>query len=1670
MTHPSPKRNMVPKAVLMRSGLVSLTTARPVKTAQPRTTVNSARPMTNAFNKAHLTVKRPINNKTSTKNSNFNQRVNIVSGKNVNTARPKAVVNYAKQSCVNAVKGENPVDSQDQGVIDSRCSRHMIRNMSYLTDFEEIDGGYVAFRGYIDPIQRTYRVERCKQTIAKRKYFGNIDPFIQNTIEGNFGLQISRLNADLEKFHLCLNEEMVADLRYFNSLEHEVDTLKSQLETQKTQFLNEIDRLSREYYYADHMNAILGVYTDLDEVTNLQCDYLETWEKCEHLEKELSKSRTMSKSFEALQKHAINLELDLQQCKEKIKNDKSFKENQSNVFLKEREQCKFQRKCRDGCFQTTVEISISSSEGSLPPSMVQSGNDMRTKPDVDTLSIDDLYNNLRVFEQEIQGASKTSSSAQNVAFVSQSKNSTNKVKSGFTGAYSTCTPSTSSTNTPEKEDLAGFADEVIYSLFAKQSEDWDLLHEDLEQIDDSDIEEIDINCQIAMIAIRMKKFYKKTERRVRVDGKAPVGFDKKKLECFNLSQHWSFARDMLQQMGTQDGRIGMKAVKEKEQLQKTLDSWKDSSKNIWILINSGISSSSKNGLGRFIKTNEFKGVPHPLSGDYTPKPQEEIDEYLYVYGKKGPQEPEPSVSDDRSSECSTCQSNDSAGTIGTSSVHSVDFESEISRVPQEVYVSKLITTNEKGVSAPKSKENAMMERELREGYFFTKKKYFVCGSLSHLIKDCDYYEKKMAREAAPKKQRVFNTGNRVTKPVWNNADRINHANHFVPRSVILNSGRPNVNSVRPNVNTVRTNINSVRQNVNSVWSNINTGRTNVNSVRPRVSTVSSNVNTVRSRQPVPTRTSNSFSPKRPQVNQFNQRKHFSKSYSPVRRPIDRNTAKMSYFNAVKGNWGSAVKTSAGYNWRPTRPNSNCNGGPTFIRTDHPLKNMVDRGIFDSGCSGHMTGNKDQLEDFEEFNGGSVTFGGSKGYITGKGRIRVGNLDFDSVSFVKELGHFNLFSISQICDKQHKVLFTETECLVVSSDFKMPDENQILLKVPRHHNMYSFDMKTPTPAKGFACLIAKATSDESKMWHKRLGHINFKNLNKLVKGNLVRGLPSKVFRNDHTCVACHKGKQHMASCNAKLERLITEPLHTLHMDLFGPTSVKSINHANNGTEFKNRDMLEFCGNKGIKQEYSNARTPQQNGVAERKNRTLIKAARIMLADSLLPTTFWAEAISTACFVLNRILLVCLASLMENLMRFLNKPNVKGVGYRWMFDIDYLTDSMNYIPVSLENQANPHVGTSEVTHSAGTSQTPNANAFEEKDEDAELIVMLSAIKNTTEKVETRKSSTNSKKEEFFKAPQQENEASSTGTSKDNPKILAFRRELEEIAQKHLGIVPENNSTSTPSVNSGSEPLNTSELDPDDSVMPELKIFHNLPTVIEVSPTPTLRIHNIHPKSQILGDPKSAVQTRSKVQQKSGAHALISYIQKQQRNNHKDQQHCLFACFLSQEEPKKIFDALQDDSWVQAMQEELLQFKLQQVWVLVDLPQGMKVIGTKWVYKNKRDERGVVVRNKARLVAQGYTQEEGIDYDEVFAPVARIEAIRFSKKFQPQNAGQADQVGTQSQPSSSTVPPPPTTQPIPSEATTIPPLSQPAPPTPIAKTTTASPSPSPSPAYAPMEHTFE
>ncbi|GJU45578.1 putative ribonuclease H-like domain-containing protein [Tanacetum coccineum] len=418
-------------------------------------------------------------------------------------------------------------------------------------------------------------------------------------------------------------------------------------------------------------------------------------------------------------------------------------------------------------------------------------------------------------------------------------------------------------------------------------------------------------------------------------------------------------------------------------------------------------------------------------------------------------------------------------------------------------------------------------------------------------------------------------------------------------------------------------------------------------------------------------------------------------------------------------------------------------------------------------------------------------------------------------------------------------------------------------------MYSFNLENIVPSGGLACLIAKAIIYESNKCQRRLGHVNFKNINKLVKGNLVRGLPLNIFQNDHTYVAFQKGKQH-------------------------------------------EDFIQFCGSKGIKREYNNARTPQQNGVAKGKNMTLIEVARTMLADSFLPNNFWAEAVRE--------------------------------GPTWLFDLDYLTDSMNYQHVRSENQANKHAGSKKANHSVGIEDNIDAGNSEIEAESAQdyfdLLLQAGAAKTSSTNIVNTASTSVSTASPYGGL----SFTDLTNPNQDDSEIPA----LEEIYD-----------------NSTDGIFNNSSYDDEGA----LADFTNLEPVVNVSPIPTSRINSIHPSTLILGDPQSAVQTRSKVTKSFGAHAFVSYIQKQMRNNHKDFQHCLFACFLSQNEPKKISEALEDESWVDAMQEELL---------------------------NKKDERGVMVRNKTRLVAQGHRQEEGINYDEVFSPVARIEAIRIFLAF--------------------------------------------------------------------------
>ncbi|GJT61294.1 retrovirus-related pol polyprotein from transposon TNT 1-94 [Tanacetum coccineum] len=464
-------------------------------------------------------------------------------------------------------------------------------------------------------------------------------------------------------------------------------------------------------------------------------------------------------------------------------------------------------------------------------------------------------------------------------------------------------------------------------------------------------------------------------------------------------------------------------------------------------------------------------------------------------------------------------------------------------------------------------------------------------------------------------------------------------------------------------------------------------------------------------------------------------------------------------------------------------------------------------------------------------------------------------------------------------------------------------------------------------------------------------------------------PQKIRSSELKTMNKQERKQHKASCKTKLVNSVTKPLHTLHMDLFGPTSVSSLNHkwyclvvtddfsrftwtfflkskdetssilrnfiteienlkdlkvkiirCDNGGEFRNKEMANFC------------------------LRTLIEAARTMLADAKLPVTFWAEAVNTACYVQNRVLVnksqhktpyelfngrspaigflrpfgilpnskafrvfnKRTKKIDENLhVDFLeNQPIEKGTGPNWLFDIDSLTKLMNYVPVVVAEQFFYNI--------SGQKKMPEGNYDNWNVSESSGNTNPTAITKdpTAEQVEPVLSST------------VETEVPTVSTPIPTECLL----------KDFFGDTPDSVSS--------------------DKVEADLS---NMETDIQISPTPTLRIHKVHPKNQIIGP------------------------------------YCLFSCFLSQEEPKKLFDALKDPSWVEAMQEELLQFKIQNVWVLVDCPNGVRPIGTKWVLKNKRDERGIVIRNKARLVAQGHHTEEGINYEEVFAPVARIEAIR-------------------------------------------------------------------------------
>ncbi|KAJ9553475.1 hypothetical protein OSB04_017520 [Centaurea solstitialis] len=671
--------------------------------------------------------------------------------------------------------------------------------------------------------------------------------------------------------------------------------------------------------------------------------------------------------------------------------------------------------------------------------------------------------------------------------------------------------------------------------------------------------------------------------------------------------------------------------------------------------------------------------------------------------------------------------------------------------------------------------------------------------------------------------------------------------------------------------------------------------------------------------------------------------------------------------------------------------------------------LWDKGIWylDSGCSRHMTGSKSVLSNYREERGPAVTFGGNgKGQTRGYGTLTNGVTTFKRVAYVEGLMH-NLLSISQLCDKNHKVSFSKKKCKVKNR------RKEVILTGVRHADIYIINMNTSTDN---FCFVSRASSDTNWLWHKRLSHLNFKPLNQLCINNLVIGLPDFRYTKVSLCSACEKGKQTRASFKSKQISSISSPLQLLHMDLFGPVNVQSIAEkkytlvivdeysrytwvfflrsksdapeeiilfvrkmerlnnltvrsirSDHGTEFKNSTLETFFDQKGISQNFSSVRTPQQNGVAERRNRTLIEATRSMLSEANLATQFWAEAVNTACYTQNRSLIV---------KRFRRTPYELFRNRKPSIEHLHIFGCVCYI---LNNK-------------------DNLGKFDSKSDDG-IFLGYSSISKTYRVCNKRRQAIEEtihvKFDESgptFPHPHENSEINQWADSffqvPEPPIADPSPQDLPDGFEEDPPIPP-TDITTHPLINA--TPI--TQITPSEPDQPTNSEDSSQTTVSEPTPTnllpdpsvneaftsgqvyqpPALRWTKDHPIDQVLGNPSSGIKTR------------------RQSGNV-----CLYVNFISENEPKEIDDALRDPAWVSAMQEELAEFIRNNVWLLVPRPRKRTIIGSKWIFRNKLDEIGTIIRNKARLVAQGYRQEEGIDYDETFAPVARLEAIRLFLAF--------------------------------------------------------------------------
>ncbi|KAI3697946.1 hypothetical protein L6452_31052 [Arctium lappa] len=644
---------------------------------------------------------------------------------------------------------------------------------------------------------------------------------------------------------------------------------------------------------------------------------------------------------------------------------------------------------------------------------------------------------------------------------------------------------------------------------------------------------------------------------------------------------------------------------------------------------------------------------------------------------------------------------------------------------------------------------------------------------------------------------------------------------------------------------------------------------------------------------------------------------------------------------------------------------------------------------DSGCSKHMTGHKALLSNYTKKFSGNVRFGNDQfSPILGYGDVVHDKVTITKVSYVEGLGH-NLFSIGQFCDKGLQVNFKAMSCSVCTEDGKE------LLVGTRKSNLYTINLaKVQTDNQVF--LLTKASMQQSWLWHRRLSHLNFCYINKLVKGRLVNGLLELRYEKEHLCTSCEKEKMKRVPHKLKPEPSTSSPLELLHMDVCGPMRTQSLGgkkyvlvimddysrytwvkflrskdetpevlitflkttHVNlqkpvkllrtdNGIEFKNRTVEEYLKSVGISHQYSVARTPKQNVVVERRNRTLVEVARTMLSQSDLPLSLRVEAISTACYTQNR-------SMIHRI--FQKTPLFKEVE-------DCYRESKRHIRFDEEM------------------------AFEQVISEPVITGVLASRQFSSEPVPEKNKS----------------DEASTSTNHLSDLDILFELFYDEYlgsnVHKHVVVDMMEDSTANHPITSHVSTESNSPIQQDIQVQ---------------MPTPIVEVVSTNDEPEVVESIGCAVRTDEQTEQVvpteasapiTSTKSLPHDVQNEEvdsrfldDNHDQSSSNPLLmniagpksTLYTNKIDPTRVSEALPDSDWVSAMQEELNQFEDLKVWRLVPKLEGKTVIGTKWVFKNKKDEDDIVIRNKARLVAKGYRQEEGIDYDETYAPVARIEAI--------------------------------------------------------------------------------